>query len=496
MNTRTSSSFSSVYFFLHPSRSAAICFLLFLISLPFTYGHVSLAGFSFIFIWMFTYSIWLERPLIPYFPLPPLTTIFIGITLRCGIGPLLLAFSGTGNDPFLSIWANYGSNAQLLWLVFSCVLLLFSTLNKSLIYCSHVKPPSLSLALKTHLPIVFSVLTAYMCLYLVLSILTGAFDRNFEHYSYLTKVLWRLDTPVIVFSRLRDMWFFLVPISLFILPRIYNYLTISLVLTFFSVSLLSGSRGLIFYPLLIMFFGLLLISKNRRLISCLSASLLLVIFLSSPLIYVARESSLFQSSQSISSRLQSFSLSLTRTELLINKSRWLGRDLYACHDPFLFIPQNISTSPVGFDGLSSLPFIWVPKHFYPDQPTIFDGHLIAKNLQNVTPSDWSEVWFPCFTLPADLYRRWSYQGVVFGSIVAAFALTSLFRLWYLYSASPKTYFHIFILLFPVTYIQSFPFGTVSETSWMLLWDLPKYLIFFLVVDRLLTIVNPFSSTKV
>jgi hypothetical protein len=35
-----------------------------------------------------------------------------------------------------------------------------------------------------------------------------------------------------------------------------------------------------------------------------------------------------------------------------------------------------------------------------------------------------------------------------------------------------------LLFFPATYLQSFPFGTVSETAWALLWELPKYLVLF------------------
>ena len=48
---------------------------------------------------------------------------------------------------------------------------------------------------------------------------------------------------------------------------------------------------------------------------------------------------------------------------------------------------------------------------------------------------------------------------------------------------------LLLVLLPAIYLQSFPFGTVSEMAWALLLELPKYLLTFWVmgaaVERLL-----------
>jgi len=90
-------------------------------------------------------------------------------------------------------------------------------------------------------------------------------------------------------------------------------------------------------------------------------------------------------------------------------------------------------------------------------------------------------------LPADLIRRWSVPGLLLGSLVVAAFLQALFSLWYRSISVSGSTFQLLLILLPATYLQSFPFGTVSETAWALLWELPKYLLAFWVmgaaVDR-------------
>ena len=333
-----------------------------------------------------------------------------------------------------------------------------------------------------------------MAAYITLSLFSGAFDRQFEAYVSWTQQLWRLDTPVAAFSRLRDLWFLLFPLWWRLLNRQWRWLLGAEMLAFLAAGLVSGSRGLLFYPALLLLFGLWFILREPRRLRCVALTLAVLILALSPVIYVVRESSGFQRAETWTGRIEAAGMALMQPEPLIGKARWLGRDLYACHDPYLFTPENRNQSLVGARGLGALLYLWVPKHVLPKRPVLFDGHLIAKQLQGVSQSAWSEVWFPCFSLPADLMRRWAVPGLLLGSLLVAGFVQFLFRLWYRNVSISGSTFQLLLLLFPATYLQSFPFGSVSETAWSLLWELPKYLVVFWLlgvgVDRYLLRSDP------
>ena len=482
---------------LQPQRSGLACLLAWLLSLPLTWQHPWLAFLGFSAIWACSVAIALEAPLLQALPLPPLTVLFIGLCTRWGLGPLLLAVGGSGGDPFVEIWIRYGPQAQLLWLSLTAALLLLALTQKSAIANAAHSQPQLSWLLEaTHQPRLRSQLTVlagflsvYMAAYITLSLLSGAFDRQFEAYVSWTQQLWRLDTPVAAFSRLRDLWFFLFPLWWRLLSKPWRWFLGLEMLAFLAGAVLSGSRGLLFYPALLLLFGLWFVLSDPRRLRRLLLALVVLVLVMSPLIYVVRESTAFQKADNLTGRLQSVGVALAQSQPLLDKARWLGRDLYACHDPYLFTPENLDQPLAGFQGLGSLLYLWVPRHVLPDRPVLFDGHLIAKQLQRVPHTAWSEVWFPCFSLPADLMRRWSVPGVLIGSFAVAGCVQILLRFWYQSVGVSGSTFRLLLLLLPATYLQSFPFGTVSETAWSLFWELPKYLLLFWLlgagVDRYL-----------
>lgn len=499
MRSRLQKLFGATYpFVLRPQLSAGTCFVLWLSSLPLTWHHPWLALLGFVSIWCLTVALSLEVPLLQSLPLPPLTVLLVGLCLRWGIGPLLLALSGSGGDPLVDIWIRYGPQAQLLWLVFTAFLILFAFPLRHRIALSSRCLPSSSWLIEANSSNQFRrklvslawILSLYMGFYLFLSILSGAFDRQFDTYIAWSQQLWRLDTPVAAFSRLRDIWFLFFPLWWFVLGR-YGRLVLVVELSIFVASaLLSGSRGLLFYPALLLLSGLWFVLTDPRIIRVIFLFLVIAFLALSPLIFVVRQSPSFQTAGTFMERIQSVGTVMSRPDLLYVKARGLGRDLYACHDPYLFTPENRDEPPARFKGLSALLYLWVPKHLYPDRPVVFDGHIIAKRLQRVVPSEWSKVWYPCLSLPADLFRRWSLTGLLLGSLIAAFIVHLLLRLWYSFVTVNNGTYHLLLMSLPATYIQSFPFGTVSETAWSLLWELPKYLLLFwmigVVVDRYLS----------
>lgn len=483
---------------LEPKRAAVACAVGWLITLPLTWQHPWLALLGFSAIWALTVALWLEAPLLESLPLPPLTVLLFGLSLRWGLGPLLLAVGGSGGDSFVEIWIRYGPPAQLLWLTLTAALLLLALPQRQFIIrsaCCQVKSSLLIEAvnqprLRSKLKALAILLSAYMLAYIILSMFSGAFDRQFQAYVSWSHQLWRLDTPVAAFSRLRDVWFFLFPLWWRLLSPPWRWVLGTEMIAFLTAAILSGSRGLLLYPLMLLLFGLWFVLRDPRILRRIGLAFAALVLILSPLIYVVRDSSAFQNSHSWIGRVQAVGLALMQPEPLFQKARWLGRDLYACHDPYLFTPENRDLAPVGSQGLDKLVYLWLPKHVFPERPVLFDGHLIAKQLQRVVPSLWSEVWFPCFSFPADLLRRWAIPGVLFGSLVAAALFHLLFNLWYRTVSISGSTFKLLLLVFPSTYLQAFPFGTVSETAWAVFWELPKYLILFLLlgaaIDRCLS----------
>ena len=483
---------------LHPGRSALLAVALGALLLPVVRERWPMAALALLAFWLLLQILRLEAPLLEKVPFPPLTVLVLGMVMRWGLGPLLMALAGGGGDPFLGVWVDHGTSSQLLWLAITAAVVLLAQLQRRAIAQAAAALPPAPLVgafqadplLRRRLGWVALLLGTYMLVYLVLSVLSGAFDRQFDTYLRWVHTLWRLDTPVAAFSRLRDLWLVLVPLLLGCLRGVGRWLTAALLLLFLAVALLSGSRGLLFYPLLLLLAGLWLVPVPPRLLRrlvLLAASLMLVL---SPLIFVVRDSAAFQASRGLDpvGRLAAVGAVLQHPEPLLAKTRWVGRDLYACHDPYLFTPAHRADAAVGAAGLPNLLWLWVPRHLRPDRPEIFDGPRIAKQLQGVPRSTWADVWFPCFSLPADLWRRWGLAGIALGSLLVAVLVNGLCSLWYRSLFLGGRTFGLLLLLYPASYLQAFPFGTVQETSWALFWELPKYLLTLAVlgalVDRL------------
>ncbi|MEB3333647.1 MAG: hypothetical protein VKP70_01535 [Cyanobacteriota bacterium] len=479
---------------LSPGRSALIGLALWLALLPLVRERWAMAGLAVVAFWLLCQTVRVEAPLLERVPFPPLTVLVLGMVMRWGLGPLLMAFSGSGNDPFLAVWVEHGPAIQLLWLTLTASIVLVAQLQRERIARVAASLPPAPLAewfrqrgsTRRRLGWIALLLGVYMAFYVALSLLSGAFDRDFATYVGWVHTLWRLDTPVAALSRLRDLWLLLVPLTLLVFRGPGRWFSAALLLVFIGVALLSGSRGLLFYPLLLLVGGLWLLPVSPRLLRQLILIAAALMVALSPLIFVARDSARFQGTNALDpvARLGAVAATLRNPEPLLAKARWVGRDLYACHDPYLFTATHRAAAPVGGAGLNHLLWLWVPRHLKPDRPEIFDGPRIAKELQGVPRGTWADVWFPCISLPADLWRRWGLAGLAAGSLVVALVVNGLTALWCRCLSLPGSGVQLLLLFYPSTYLQSFPFGTVQETAWSLLWELPKYLLTLWLIGAL------------
>lgn len=464
--------------------------------------HLSIEPLLFIlFTAVFGGTIYFERAWLSRTFASPLFIISLGVYLRAGLGLGLLYFTPHNiDDHFIKVWATSISQLQLIWLPLQLGLLFYAICEQKILlrryrisaYYSYPSQFARALSNRRSLNALYLALTIFFAVYLVASQLSNAFSRDFETYYFLTHLLWRFDTPTTALLRLRDIWLFITPIYYRSLPYSLRLIPLMLLSVFFTSALLSGSRGLLLYPILLLTVGFAASVRSKQKIILLFLSLFTVALTLIPTIYVLRESPAFQSAQHPIERLKSI-LILPAQDLssIIARLPYTGRDLYACHDPFLFEPANRKHLNYGWHSISAFPWLFVPRHFFPAQPPIFDGPIIAKRLQGVEPSRWSSVWFPCISLPADLYRRFDIIGLLTGSLFTSIIVGFLSTLW----KQLVTRNHIpgpfeFLLWsLPLTYIQSFPLGTLSETSWFLLWDLPKYLLVFFILSRVSTLIS-------
>ena len=99
---------------MHPGRSALLAVLLGALLMPLVRQRWPMAALALLAFWLLLQTLRLEAPLLEKVPFPPLTVLVLGMVMRWGLGPLLMALAGGGGDPFLGVWVAHGASSQLL----------------------------------------------------------------------------------------------------------------------------------------------------------------------------------------------------------------------------------------------------------------------------------------------------------------------------------------------------------------------------------------------
>jgi hypothetical protein len=88
--------------------------------------------------------------------------------------------------------------------------------------------------------------------------------------------------------------------------------------------------------------------------------------------------------------------------------------------------------------------------------------------------------FHCISFPGDLYWRGGWGLVVAGSFLFALFYRLLAQCWYRW-AGLSSLVGLAIWVYPATFFIDYPAGSVGETLWIWLWDLPKYIVLVAVI---------------
>jgi hypothetical protein len=464
---------------LHPLYGLGLLLLACLPLLPFA-GQplgVVLAAIS---TYLLLMAVRLEQSWLAITPLPPLTVLCLGAWLRCGLGGLLLALGepaslSEGNYPY---W-RYLPQAQLLWLLFSgCAVLAFACWPNRPI-ASPIQGPGQGRKAVVNLALACGI---FAIAYISIGVLSGTLDRNPSSYLHWVVQKWRPDSLFAMFARFRDLFFLIAPLAIYKARRGWQRLALlALSMGYLFLCLPMGGRGLVLYPILYIVLGLWLTPISARIqrsivISAIIASLIAIPGIN---IYNSMLRSESSTGNSFSSRFRALSQvgqQLITSNTFPGHMKRTGLSLYGCSDGYLFQEPARSRPRAGWHRMQALLTAWLPELLAPKTVPVRDAHIIAEEIRGRSRHEaetMSYTSFHCVSFGADLYWRGGWPIVALGSALAAIAYRLVSSLWYRYAGWTSSW-QILLLLYPATFLTMYPAGSIGETAWLWMWDLPKY----------------------
>lgn len=468
--------------FLHPVYSAGLLIAGGVLLLPLASRPegVLLAALS---TYLLLMAVRLEQRWLTITPLPPLTILCLGAWLRCGLGGVLIALGKPmavveGNSAY---WRHLPA-AQILWVAFmAAALVVFACWPPSKSpepICSQ-KAKGASVLRLAMICGLFSVAS------ISLGVAFGTLDRDPSNYLYwVTQQRWRPDSFFTMLARFRDIFFLIAPLAISkAQQRWQRVVLVGTMLVYILLSLLMGGRGLLLYPIIYAVLGIWLTPLTTRVLRPIIVASLVFSLIAIPSIDIYRDLA-DHHGKSRGDFIKRFELLLDASVSVvkdIEPSRSMQRagiGLYGCSDAYLFEEPARSRPRAGLHRLQSVLMAWVPELLVPKAVPVRDSHIIAEEIRGRSRKEAESmvyVSFPCVSFGADLYWRGGWAAVFLGSALAAFAYRLVSSIWYRYS-SWNSVWQILLILYPATFLSIYPAGSVGETAWLWMWDLPKYVI--------------------
>lgn len=427
--------------------------------------------------------------------LSPLTVISVGMTIRYGIGPAIMVITNRWiDDGFVRIWLERLDQITLAGSALHCTIISGCLLIEALESITgrrygliNAKSRTIQSERKRYLELA-DWLGWFVCGSYIAGMLSGAYERQYGAYVEWVTANWRLDMLFIAFGRLKDIWFVCLPILIRHRKgwrRLYVLLPLAL---YFTSVILSGSRGALLYPLMYVLVGVWLFIRWRKWMTVATLSTVMIVLLTVPTVYALRETPEYQAETYITNKVAGISRLIKEPGRIIEKFQWTGRDLIACHDPFVFREKGRPDwKPAGWNDIGLAGNMLLPRMLGGERQNLFDGSDIARRLQGVENEEWAQVWFPCISLAADLLRRGAEGGLLLGGFIVGIILGFLQVGWRTIVERGYTVATALIALIPVTYLSSFPLGTVKETVWYALFDLGKYVLLAIFLNLLIVL---------
>ena len=485
---RLDSALGSLQFILQPWGAPLVGLTGWAMTAPFSTSPVAI-GLCW---WGVTLLIWsasVERKWLNILPFAPLTVIALHLFLRWELGGMILLLSKKGNDTY-SVWQDHVAQALPINALFTTLFLgLPLLINAGLLrkqtppspVFNEVEPSSTTLR---RLGLLAAATGLIAIGYGLIGYYSGTLDRGPEYLKWAGR-FWRPDTFFSATIRLRDLYFLILPWTIYSLRRRPFFVALFLAPTLFSLYATSmlGGRGLILYPLILTTAGAWLAGIRPKVfrLAVLIVITFSIVFI--PLATAFRGTTLDKSDFSGRARTALSLKAFANYDLLS-----LGREIYASSDPYLFTHPGLEQPQGGFKRFENLKYLWLPRIFGEDRPEINDGHLIANEIRGTPEANMYKgryISFESITTGGDLYWRFRWPGIVVGGAILGILYSLACRLWYKYSDLGQNTYTLVLALFPATFLQGPPLRSVLETAWNWLYEIPKYGIILILISMII-----------
>lgn len=169
---------------------------------------------------------------------------------------------------------------------------------------------------------------------------------------------------------------------------------------------------------------------------------------------------------------------LVSSGLLTNGKYWghIGRPIYGCIDALLFNESSSVKPRAGFVRIGNVFTAWIPGSLVPRRVPVRDAHVIAAEANGLSREEAERQDYTvhdCISFGGDMYWRGGWAWVVLGAGGFALMYRAFSMFWYRYAGN-ENWWGIILLLYPATFLQAMPLGSLGETAWSWTWELPKY----------------------
>ena len=425
----------------------------------------------------------------------PVFVFILGIFLRYGLGSFLVSIADEDSllpgefSQYIMTWRYIGTSASmwLLYLVGVCTayIVIIATetlylgrrgLNQKRKKCK-INARGVEISRLRTLTIF---LLTFFLVGSVVGFWTGVADRGGWYSSWADNsfVPTSLFTSVV---RLKYLALAVVPLCMRNANRWMKGLLAVLVTVPICTAIINGARGEAMYPLFIMWFGWLVTSFSIKKPIGAIIALTLAATLIVPYMAAYRDSPVTSEVhyRDIGGRVKGLMNGVDK-ELVSYRLRALSREVYACSDGFVY-DRFADSEKAGFEDIDIEQFkrVIIPRIVSGDRRVAKnDGSEIARKLMG---AEQHVSWFPCITTPADLYRRSGSIAVLLGGMLGGLIVSGLQLSWERVIRDGQSVGEILWMFFPATYLQYGIYGTVNENLWLLLWELPKYIVLIWII---------------